>query len=238
VIAVASPSLWQPRMGAWWRLPSFLFTEGKAQRNDSTGKFKRNSSGKILKNSATSNTCCCTPPCAKCSGGTPATYTVTIAGITLCSCWQSPVNGKYYQVLGTVDGTYTLTSDGAGSCSWSYLTNDYAVIPVSVTGSNLVDCSSPCSTPASGTETFGGYQIGLTKTTTKLELVFYWILNYAGCTPAVNSIYDFFSGTTTTSLCTGTFVQNNLNTSAAGCATAGASGTIAGYGGTATITSA
>lgn len=70
-------SLWLP---PWWKPPQVFETAGKSQRHSTNGKTKRKSAdGKMLRNTASSTTCCCSPPTCPvhCNGTCSTCYTLT-----------------------------------------------------------------------------------------------------------------------------------------------------------------
>jgi hypothetical protein len=70
-----------------------------------------------------SDACCCTAlgTCALCGASPPLNLTVTVAGLTprfpAGCCNQPPGAGSCFQ--SEINGTYTVTDDGHGACSWS-----------------------------------------------------------------------------------------------------------------------
>jgi hypothetical protein len=101
-----------------------MFTQGKQQRDPTTGKRKRKSNGKIAQNGASTTKCCCTQTttCNACSGNVATTCTVTLASTTLCTgCYEFGGVGLY-TFSGSFDGTYTLTLVNGTHCGWLYQT--------------------------------------------------------------------------------------------------------------------
>lgn len=115
-----TPSIWTSRAGPWWRLPRWMefFTDGKLQQ-DTNGKVRAKSSGKIWTNPSSISPCCC--GCTYCSGSTPDEITLTFTGVTICSCIDG--GGRSIATTGSIDGQWTLTRNIAstGYCIWRYI---------------------------------------------------------------------------------------------------------------------
>lgn len=126
MILAPSRELWVPdSLAEWWA----KFTAGKRQRA-SSGKARRKTNGKILRNSASNTTCCC-GGCAACASGTmPDAVDLTFSGVSICSGTYSGggIAGGTYAIdpSSNFNGTFRLlhkTPQLSFPCQWEYIEN-------------------------------------------------------------------------------------------------------------------
>lgn len=136
LVLPATPQLWQPRNGQWWRRPRWRapleWFAGHLQYGSGTGHLKRNASSGHLSHT--------------CGGGTGCFCDFTtirvVLSVTRCACWAIG-NGNYARLSADPSGTYDLTINGAlGTC-------EYSNFSTGVTGDTHGDaaCSSAFLTP-------------------------------------------------------------------------------------------
>ena len=114
-----------------WTLSDWLalFTAGKGQRDPSTGKRKRLSTGKRAHNTAGNSACCCDDGgggpapwvCPRCTVTPPNIISASITAPTPCSTCTDLGDDEWGKHVAAIpSGTYQLVAVEASTCLWRY----------------------------------------------------------------------------------------------------------------------
>lgn len=128
----------------------------KLLRNPATGKYQRKPNGKLIRGVA-GDPCCCDSG-FPCNDGTVLNVTVTVAGVTNCTCKFT--GDTYVTMFASVNGTVTLTSQNSGngqasvssaSCAIDYGPTPGCIITSFVHSSIRYTVTLGCSSSGGGT---------------------------------------------------------------------------------------
>jgi hypothetical protein len=125
----------------------------------STGETRWNSTtGDAVVSSASNTGCCCGGACPQCNGTTPASFTVSFTGTTICNLGNCLASGfsDSIRVTGPGLGTYDVAYGGGASCGWQYVTTSSGFVVTYHAGSSICGGSGVAETTTLTIDVFAG----------------------------------------------------------------------------------